>query len=165
MNADPTTDRRCHWPARLRPGALRFARASNNYADTIAFYRDLVGLPVLGEFVDSFDAEGTIFGLPDASVQLEIVRARHEDEADNGGGADQLVLYLDNAMELSAGTSRLRAAGLLPDLQPHAYWAANGAVTYRDPDGRAMIFAPWVFGRDIDPVARLVSSSTKGVSA
>jgi catechol 2,3-dioxygenase-like lactoylglutathione lyase family enzyme len=142
---------------------LRFARASNNYAGTIAFYRDLVGLPVIGEFVDSFDAEGTIFGLPDASVQLEIVRVRHEDEADSG--ADQLVLYLDNAMELSAATSRLRETGLLPDLETHAYWAANGAVTYRDPDGRAIIFAPWVFGRDIDPVARLVSSSTKGVSA
>jgi hypothetical protein len=68
-------------------------------------------------------------------------------------------------MELSAATSRLRETGLLPDLETHAYWAANGAVTYRDPDGRAIIFAPWVFGRDIDPVARLVSSSTKGVSA
>jgi ribosomal protein S18 acetylase RimI-like enzyme/predicted enzyme related to lactoylglutathione lyase len=31
-------------------------------------------------------------------------------------------------------------------------WAANGAVTYRDPDGRAMVFAPWVFGRDPEPV-------------
>jgi catechol 2,3-dioxygenase-like lactoylglutathione lyase family enzyme len=163
MNSDPETVSVYHWPPGLRPGALRLARASNNYADTVAFYRDLVGLPVIGDFVDSFDAEGTIFGLPDEAVQLEIVRARHEDEGYNGGGADQLVLYLDNAMELFAATSRLREAGLLPDPEPHAYWAANGAATYRDPDGRAIIFAPWVFGRDTDPVDREVSP--KGVSA
>jgi hypothetical protein len=45
MTADPTSDGLPRWPARLRPGALRFARASGNYERTVAFYRDLVGLP------------------------------------------------------------------------------------------------------------------------
>jgi catechol 2,3-dioxygenase-like lactoylglutathione lyase family enzyme len=151
MNAHPT-DGESAWPGQLRPGALRFARASSNYAATITFYRDLVGLPVLGSFADSFGADGTIFGLPDASVQLEIVRAGTADSQGNGSDTDQLVLYLDNAAAASAATSRLRTAGLSPDPHPHAYWAANGAVTFRDPDGRAVIFAPWVFGRDPDPV-------------
>jgi predicted N-acetyltransferase YhbS len=131
---------------------VRFARASSNYESTVAFYRDLVGLPVLGVFLASSGADGTIFGLPDASVQLEIVRAREDGDAVNGGGSDQLVLYLDGPAALPAAVFSLRAAGLLPDPEPHAYWAANGAVSYRDPDGRAVIFAPWVFGRDPEPV-------------
>ena len=40
------------WPEHLRPGALRWARASAHYDDTIAFYREVVGLPVVGEFAD-----------------------------------------------------------------------------------------------------------------
>jgi catechol 2,3-dioxygenase-like lactoylglutathione lyase family enzyme len=148
-----STDAQSVWPGLLRPGALRFARASSNYEATVSFYRDLVGLPLLGSFADSFGADGTIFGLPDASVQLEIVRANAADPKGRGSDTDQLVLYLENAAALPAATSPLRAAGLTPDPSPHAYWAANGAITFRDPDGRAVIFAPWVFGRDPDPVA------------
>ena len=28
----------------------------------------------------------------------------------------------------------------------HPYWKATGAVTYSDPDGREVVFAPFVFG-------------------
>ena len=135
-------------PPHLRPGAIRFARASRHYDMTIAFYRNLVALPVVGEFTASFGEDGTIFGLPDTRTQLEIVRA-HEPAA-----FDQLVLYLDNAAAVDAATAPLRAAGCTADPDPHPYWAANGAVTYRDPDGREVVFAPWVYGRDPDPVDR-----------
>jgi GNAT superfamily N-acetyltransferase len=152
--AEPPADGLGRWPARVRPGALRFARASTHYQETVAFYRDLVGLPLLGEFAASYGADGTIFGLPDTSIQLEVVRARAASDASHGGGSDQIVLYLDDSAAVSAATAPLGAAGLTPDPEPHAYWAANGAVTYRDPDGRVVIFAPWVFGRDPEPVDR-----------
>jgi catechol 2,3-dioxygenase-like lactoylglutathione lyase family enzyme len=145
------TDRRrtTSWPSHLRPGAVRWARASAHYDETIAFYRDVVGLPVVDEFSGSFGEDGTIFGLPDTSVQMEIVRAH----ATNGsvGGFDQLVLYLDNADAVEASTARLRDHGLQPHPSPHPYWHANGAVSYRDPDGRDVVFAPWVSGRDPEP--------------
>jgi catechol 2,3-dioxygenase-like lactoylglutathione lyase family enzyme len=157
MRAEPRADDRHRWPARLHPGALRFARASDSYEATVAFYRDLVGLPVIDDFSASFGADGTIFGLPDTSVQLEVVRARRDGEANNGGGSDQLVLYLDGPAAVATATAVLDAAGLSPDPEPHAYWAANGAVTYRDPDGRAVIFAPWVFGRDPEPIQAVSS--------
>ena len=44
-----------------------------------------------------------------------------------------------------AAIARLQAAGLAP-VQQHPYWEATGAVTYRDPDGREVVFAPFVFG-------------------
>lgn len=148
---DNLTPRRPSWPRRLRPGALRWARSSNHYADTIVFYRDLVGLPVIGEFTSSFGEDGTIFGLPDTTVQMEIVRARG-----NGaiGGFDQLVLYLDDADAVAVATAALHDSGLVPEPAPHPYWAANGAVVYHDPDGRDVVFAPWVYGRDPDPIER-----------
>jgi GNAT superfamily N-acetyltransferase len=139
------------WPAQLRPGAVRFGRASRHYDRTIAFYRDLVGLPVVGEFTASFGEDGTIFGLPDTTVQLEIIRA-HEPTA--GAALDQLVLYLDNTAAVAAATAPMRGVGLTAHPDPHPYWAANGAVIYRDPDGRDVVFAPWVYGRDPDPVDR-----------
>jgi hypothetical protein len=43
-----------HWPARLRPGALRWMRSSTHYDLTIPFYRDLVGLPVVDSFHGSY---------------------------------------------------------------------------------------------------------------
>jgi catechol 2,3-dioxygenase-like lactoylglutathione lyase family enzyme len=137
------------WPEHMRPGALRWARASDHYDETIAFYRDLIGLPVVDEFAGSYGENGTIFGLPDTGVQMEIVRAR------NGGASrgafDQLVFYLDDAAAVALATRPLREGGFSADPVPHAYWAANGAVVYRDPDGRDVVFAPWVYGRDPEP--------------
>jgi predicted N-acetyltransferase YhbS len=140
------------WPAHLTPGALRWARASNRYDETVSFYRDLVGLPVVDEFTSSYGEDGTIFGLPDTAVQMEIVRAHPGSVA--VGGFDQLVFYLDDRDALATATARLLDAGLTPDPTQHAYWQANGAVTVRDPDGRSLVFAPWVYGRVPDPVDR-----------
>jgi len=139
------------WPAHLRPGALRFARVSAHYDDTIAFYRDVVGLPVVGEFSGSFGEDGTIFGLPDTTVQLEIVRA-HADEQQSPSRLDQVTFYLDNADAVAAATSPLTTAGCRPDPDLHPYWTANAAVGFRDPDGRQVIYAPWVYGRDPEPI-------------
>jgi GNAT superfamily N-acetyltransferase len=138
------------WQPHLRPGALRWARSSRNYADTIVFYRDVVGLTVVDEFADSFGEDGTIFGLPDTGLQLEIVRAHAE--TPTSVGFDQLVFYLDGADAVTAATAPLLAHGYVADPQPHAYWSANGAVTFQDPDGRDVVFAPWVYGRDPEPV-------------
>lgn len=151
MRVDSTADRAQGWAAHLRPGALRFARATSHYEETIAFYRDLVGLPVIDGFTDSFGEDGTIFGLPDSSVHLEIVRA-HDSSTPAAGAFDQLVLYLDDTEAVASGTAALREAGLAEVAQPHAYWAANGAAVFRDPDGRDVVFAPWVYGRDPDPI-------------
>ena len=137
------------WPEHLHPGALRWARSSPAYSATVAFYRDLVGLPVVDTFTDSFGSDGTIFGLPDTGVQLEIVRGSGSEPPAND--LDQLVLYLDDADAVEVAAAPLRAAERTPDPEQHPYWAANGAVTYRDPDGRGVVFAPWVYGRDPEP--------------
>jgi catechol 2,3-dioxygenase-like lactoylglutathione lyase family enzyme len=137
------------WPEHLRPGALRFARSSSNYDRTVLFYRDLLGLPVVGEFADSFGEDGTIFGLPDTRVQLEIVRAHGSPTAPDP--LDLLVLYFSGAAAVAAAIAPLRAACVPTDPAPHPYWVARGGVVHLDPDGRRVVFAPWVYGSEPEP--------------
>jgi catechol 2,3-dioxygenase-like lactoylglutathione lyase family enzyme len=140
------------WPAHLHPGALRWVRSSTHYDDTIAFYRDLVGLPVVDSFHGSYGEDGTIFGLPDTGTHMEIVRSRQvEARADR---FDQIVFYLIDGDALTQAIAPLLRAGITADSAPHPYWRANGAVVFLDPDGRGVVYAPWIFGRQPDPTDR-----------
>jgi hypothetical protein len=133
------------WPEHLPVGALRVGRSSAHYDQTVRFYRNLVGLPVLESFAGSYGEDGTIFGLPDSSVQLEIVRSTAP--AVRVDRVDMLVLYLADAAAQERLIARMAAAGLEPTSQ-HPYWQANGGVTYQDPDGREVVFVSWVYGRE-----------------
>lgn len=131
------------WPAELAPiGAVRFARRSVNFTAVVEFYRDLVGLPLCATFAGSYGSNGVVFGLPDSALTFEIVEATEPVPVD---GHEQLCLYFPDEAARDAATARLRAAGAAP-IESHPYWTATGAQTYRDPDGREVVFAPFVFG-------------------
>lgn len=136
------------WPDELALiGALRFARRSANFDPTVRFYRDLVGLPLCATFRDSYGSTGAIFGLPESSFTFEIVKAEAPVAVDPH---EQLCLYFPDAAAQQHATARLSAAGIQP-VESHPYWAATGAVTYRDPDGREIVFAPFIFGVNEPP--------------
>ena len=110
----------------------------------------MLGLPVVGDFTDSFGEEGTIFGLPDTRIQLEIVRARGAVVA--ADPLDMLVFYLPGAAAVADATVPLRTGGAPRDPAPHPYWVARGGVVHLDPDGRRVVFAPWIYGDEPEPV-------------
>ena len=106
------------------------------------FYRDLIGLPVLETLQASYGEDGTIFGLPDSSTHLEIVRAR--EPAGPVSQFDQLVFYQTDEGAQQDVIASLAGHGVQPASEQHPYWEANGGVTYRDPDARGVVFASWV---------------------
>jgi catechol 2,3-dioxygenase-like lactoylglutathione lyase family enzyme len=135
--------RTTHWPIELASiGAIRFARRSSNFEETVRFYRDVVGLPLYETFEASYGSNGAIFGLPSWNRPMEIVEADEDVAVDHH---EQLCLYFPDKQAQQAAITRLRQAALQP-VEQHPYWEATGAVTYRDPDGREVVFAPFVFG-------------------
>ncbi|WIM88107.1 VOC family protein [Candidatus Mycobacterium wuenschmannii] len=130
------------WPTHLASlGALRFARRSAHFDETVRFYRDLVGLPLCATFEESFGSTGAIFGLPDSALTFEIVAATEPVAVDRH---EQLCLYFPDAESRQRATTRLVESGAKP-VDSHPYWAATGAFTFLDPDGREVVFAPFVF--------------------
>jgi catechol 2,3-dioxygenase-like lactoylglutathione lyase family enzyme len=128
-------------------GAIRFARRSAHFESTVRFYRDVVGLPLVATFAESFGSNGAIFGLPGSALTFEIVEATEPVAVDPH---EQLCLYFPDTAAQHDATTRLSAAGIKP-VESHPYWAATGAVTYRDPDGREIVFAPFIFGVNEPP--------------
>ncbi len=132
-----------HWPTSLASiGSIRFARRSPNFEATVRFYHELVGLPLYETFEASYGSNGAIFGLPSWNLTMEIVEAVDELVVDQH---EQLCLYFPDKQSQQAAIARLQQAGAQP-VEQHPYWEATGAVTYRDPDGREVVFAPFVFG-------------------
>ena len=79
MSTEPGSAR---WPAHFAMGALRVVRWSARYEETVAFYRDTIGLPVQETFHDSYGLDGTILGCQAArSTWRSSVRRRHLTQA------------------------------------------------------------------------------------
>jgi len=113
--------------------------AQANYDETIAFYRDVVGLPVVDEFNGSF-RRGTArsLGLPDTSVQMEIVRAQATTGAVGGSTSSCSISTTLPPSRPRLPRCATTALATAPVAAPD--WRANGAVIYRDPDGRDVVF-------------------------
>src|ERR1700748_1351610 len=98
--------RTTHWPTQLAQiGAIRFARRSANFDETVRFYRDLVGLPLYETFADSYGSHGAIFCLPRWNLTMEIVQA----DVVPADHHDQLCLYFPDRQAQQAAIARLQA--------------------------------------------------------
>ena len=123
------------------PGVqVRIARPTRDLAAARVFYERTVGLSVVASFEDHDGYSGVVFGLPDASRQLELVF--HADVGPAPTAEDQLVLYLGSDARVSELADALRAAGHAPRAAANPYWARNDAVCFVDPDGYWLVLSP-----------------------
>jgi catechol 2,3-dioxygenase-like lactoylglutathione lyase family enzyme len=133
-------------PDPLGHGAVqvRVARPSRRFRAVVAFYGEALGLPCLASWEDHDGFDGAVFGLPDASRQLEILHAVGVEPRPTS--EDQLVLYLGSAERVRAVADRLRAAGHQPRVSANPYWERDAAVCFVDPDGYWLVLSPSSWG-------------------
>ena len=125
----------------MRIAAVRVARQTDHLDDVVAFYRDVVGLPVIGRFEDHDGYDGVMLGMPGEAVHLEFTTHAAGSPGQPGGADDLLVMYVD-ADTIDGITERARAVGSPVEAAENPYWSREGAVLLRDPDGRRVVIAP-----------------------
>ncbi|WP_344587956.1 VOC family protein [Actinomadura vinacea] len=130
------------WPDGLAVTQVRVARPTDKLDEVVAFYRDTLGLPELYRFSGHAGYDGVMLGLPGTDHHLEFTS--HEDGSPCPAPTDDnlLVLYFAGEARMYDTVERLAAAGHEPVPAENPYWAANGALTFADPDGWRVVLVP-----------------------
>jgi catechol 2,3-dioxygenase-like lactoylglutathione lyase family enzyme len=131
------------WPPHLPATSVRFARPTARLEACAAFYRDVLGLPVLAEFRGHDGYDGVVLGLPDRTVQLELTQRDGAPAPPDPTPEHQLVCYVGDEAALARAEARLREHGHEPVPPENPYWSRRGALAFTDPDGWVVIIAPW----------------------
>jgi catechol 2,3-dioxygenase-like lactoylglutathione lyase family enzyme len=109
---------------------VRIARHTERLEDVVAFYRDGIGLPVIGEFRDHDGYDGVFLAIPGTDAHLELT-AGGDHGAPTPHEESLLVLYLGDTATVQATLAR---SGAAPVASANPYWDQHG-VTVEDPDG------------------------------
>jgi len=121
----------------------RIARPTVDLAAARHFYEDVVGLPVLAEFVDHDGFDGVVFAFGD-SVQFELV-TDPDGHVPAPTVEDLLVLALDGPTTAGV-TYRLTVHGVTEvgngTASVNPYWWRAGARVFVDPDGYRVVIVP-----------------------
>jgi catechol 2,3-dioxygenase-like lactoylglutathione lyase family enzyme len=117
---------------------LRVARPTDNLGAVVAFYRDGLGLRVIGEFHDHDGFDGVMLGREDAPYHFEFTQKRGH-EAGRAPTEDNLIVfYIPDEAEWKAQIARVETAGHQPVRSFNPYWDRQGR-TYEDPDGYRIV--------------------------
>jgi catechol 2,3-dioxygenase-like lactoylglutathione lyase family enzyme len=117
---------------------LRVARPTDHLDEVIRFYREGIGLSILGSFEDHQGFDGVMLGLPGATYHLEFTR-KHGHSAGRAPTQDNLlVFYISDKQEWLNATERMAAAGYESVASFNPYWDRLGQ-TYEDPDGYRVV--------------------------
>jgi len=117
---------------------LRVARPTDRFEDILRFYRDGLGLTVLGSFEDHAGFDGVMLGHRGQQYHLEFTR-KHGHVAGRAPTPDNLlVFYLPDTEQWSAAVERMRSCGYDPVNSFNPYWDRQGK-TFEDPDGYRVV--------------------------
>lgn len=128
----------------MTPPTLRIARPTDDIQALLPFYRDGLGLQVLGSFQDHQGFDGIMLGQPNGPYHFEFTHQRGHRVGRAPSQDHLLVFYLPEAQAWAEAVSRMQAAGFaaLPAYNP--YWDQWGR-TFEDPDGYRLVLqqAAW----------------------
>jgi catechol 2,3-dioxygenase-like lactoylglutathione lyase family enzyme len=128
------------WPDGTDVVQVRIARPTDKLEEVVAFYRDGLGLPMIGSFEGHAGYDGVMIGLPGRGYHLEFTRQ----EAGSPGTAPSrdnlLVLYIPDAEQVERLRARLERLGYPPVGPENPYWL-DKSVTFEDPDGWRLVLS------------------------
>jgi catechol 2,3-dioxygenase-like lactoylglutathione lyase family enzyme len=124
---------------------VRVARQTGRLDAVVAFYRDGLGLPEIGRFVDHDGYSGVMLDLPGTGAHLEFTATEHV-VPPTPHVEDLLVLYVGSRAEVDRLVER-SGARVVASANP--YWDGVG-VTVIDPDGFRVVLvaASWPMPAD-----------------
>lgn len=113
---------------------IRVARPTDKLSEVLAFYRNGLGLPVIGRFEGHAGYSGVMLGLPNSCCHLEFTHLEQGSPCPAPTKDNLLVLYMPGLRSYSAAIARLRANGHNPVEPENPYWKEH-CFTFEDPDG------------------------------
>ena len=143
-------------PVAQRPGILmvdsstqiRIARPTANLEEVVAFYRNCLGLAVLGHFEEHAGYSGVMLGLPDHRTHLEFTHMVDGSPCKAPTKDNLLVLYISNPEVFRTAVDHLVGKGHLPVEPENPYWKSR-SKTFEDPDGwRVVLYLGRAFQTD-----------------
>lgn len=120
--------------AGLRVAQVRIARPTRQLDAVTRFYRDGLGLAVIGSFAGHAGYDGVMFGLPGSSHHLEFTQHHGDSPCGIPAPDNLLVLYVLDAGQRQDLYQRLVAVGAREVAPENPYWL-DKSRTFEDPDG------------------------------
>jgi len=127
---------------------LRIARATDKLPEIIRFYRDGLGLSMIGSFEDHDGFDGVMLGHPGLHYHLEFTSQREHLAGVAPNPESLLVFYLPDKTEWQQLVDRMIGQGFRPEKSYNPYWDLNGR-TFEDADGYRVVLqnAAWHAGK------------------
>ncbi|MFN2509566.1 MAG: VOC family protein [Chthoniobacterales bacterium] len=128
----------------LRSAHLRVARATDNLAAVVRFYRDGLRFELLGSFEDHDGFDGVMLGHAGSVYHLEFTQRRGKQAGGASTEENLLVFYLPDRAEWQEAVNQMTDQGHKRVRSANPYWDQHGA-TFEDPDGYRVVLenAAW----------------------
>lgn len=123
-----------HWPLTLSVTQVRVARPTDRLDEVVRFYRDGLGLEVIGSFEGHAGYNGVMLGLPGREYHLEFTSHDEGSPCPAPTKDNLLVLYIPDRAAINQLTARLNSLGFFAVPPENPYWLQHG-TTFEDPDG------------------------------
>jgi catechol 2,3-dioxygenase-like lactoylglutathione lyase family enzyme len=122
------------WPPSLPAVQLRIARPTARLDEVVRFYRDGLGLEIIGSFEDHAGYSGVMLGLPGHEYHLEFTSHTMGSPCQSPTKDNLLVFYIPDTEAIARLTLRLGGMGYSAAQPENPYWEQQG-TTFEDPDG------------------------------
>ena len=118
---------------RLNAVQYRIARPTNNLEEVTAFYRDALGMRVIGSFENHEGYDGVMLGMPGVAYHLEFTQDQNKHPLPKPTKENLLFFYFDTPQAYLEANERMKAFGIQPVQPENPYWEGK-SLTYEDPD-------------------------------